>query len=668
MSNTEFSATNGENTAQNALNTQSANGALDSEQNTAQGVATQEQKSIKLSEFLQSSEGKGLPTNDKGQFMPDKKQLKILVHCLDDSVDKTNPQLISLSKIDTSKVTNMKALFYKSDRVDFSGIEEWDVSNVTGFELCFAQCRTFNAPIEKWGDKIKNARTFEKMFWNAEQFNRPIGAHWDTSSATNMIGMFSQARKFNNGGQEFGEKWKMDKVQWTWQMFWNAEKFNQPLNEWNMSSVTKCYTMFNGAKAFNQPLDKWDLSNAIDMSHMFSGAESFNQNLSAWGTKLGKVRNMTRMFANTKALNQTFAWKLNENCDLTNVAKGSVLKLDITFVNDDGTTQEKEILQDTSESSLTSTTKQIQLATSKENFKLYQIVKKDKNLSDDDYTKAIISFLNKKNWQEYDRKQLYSWIPKNIREDYKIYLAKKQDKAICGADESEWDFICYKIFGYLFVVETDEKTFDISQSALKKHERRMVEIKQVNVNEEDDESNDEENIDYKSNSLSISLERDQIMYIYNANTNADMQNSDRIFNIIGALVLAKAYESKMYDFNKMARQAIRADLMKCHKEICEFDLKFYQNVPVQVHNSSLLNFWEKLAWRYKINERHEELQDTIARIAQLVSDEMREQENKIREKESAARDKQSLTLNRAMVVIGILSLFGVLFSAISLFK
>ena len=196
MSNTEFSATNGENTAQNALNTQSANGALDSEQNTAQENAAQnsasndsstEQKPLKLSEFLQSSEGKGLPTNDKGQFMPDKKQLKILVHCLDDSVDKTKPQLISLSKIDTSKVTNMKALFYKSDREDFTGIEEWDVSNVTGFELCFAQCRTFNAPIEKWGDKIKNARTFEKMFWNAECFDRPIGAHWDTSSATNMI-------------------------------------------------------------------------------------------------------------------------------------------------------------------------------------------------------------------------------------------------------------------------------------------------------------------------------------------------------------------------------------------------------------------------------------------------------------------------------------------------
>ncbi|MGX3011223.1 BspA family leucine-rich repeat surface protein [Helicobacter sp. 23-1044] len=111
----------------------------------------------------------------------------MLVNCVDDSTG----ELISLAKIDTSKVTNMKALFYKSARSDFSGIEDWNVSNVVGFELCFAQCKTFNAPLEKWGDKIKNARTFEAMFWGAESFDRPIGAHWDTSSATNMIRMFS---------------------------------------------------------------------------------------------------------------------------------------------------------------------------------------------------------------------------------------------------------------------------------------------------------------------------------------------------------------------------------------------------------------------------------------------------------------------------------------------
>lgn len=119
------------------------------------------------------------------------------------------------------------------------------------------------------------------------------------------------------------------------------------------------------------------------------------------------------------------------------------------------------------------------------------------------------------------------------------------------------------------------------------------------------------------------------------------------------MILAKAYESKMYDFNKMSRQAKGADLMKCHKEICEFDLRYYQNVPVLVYNSSLLEFWGKLANRYKINDRHNELQETIARVAQLVSDEMREAENKI-------KYRTNIIISLATVLIGILSALGAL--------
>ena len=634
MSNTEFSATNGENTAQNALNTQSANGALDSEQNTAQGVATQEQKSIKLSEFLQSSEGKGLPTNDKGQFMPDKKQLKILVHCLDDSVDKTNPQLISLSKIDTSKVTNMKALFYKSDRVDFSGIEEWDVSNVTGFELCFAQCRTFNAPIEKWGDKIKNARTFEKMFWNAEQFNRPIGAHWDTQSATNMIGMFSQTKNFNNGGVPFGEKWKMDKVQWTWQMFWNAEKFNQPLNEWKMSSVTKCFTMFMNAKAFNQPLDKWDLSNAIDMSHMFSGAESFNQNLSAWGDKLGKVRNMTRMFANTKALTTDFlgAWKIPENCDTENIIKGSALettdKSKITTIITNNTVRENVF----------------------DRCKISQIQTSEKN--------KIQSLKLREN-----KDFLGEWIPKNILEnDYKVFLAKIKDKIkdndensgeekfsfndLEQGDYDKWDFAFYEVFDCWFLVEKDDKEL----SDIKKCTGNSFAIGQSF----DWDESDKRKAQKYDNNLKIFFDSKEISILAN-----NLTKSKDILAVLNAYILAKAYNTKMQELGNIARKAnemrrkikesasfrdkmpfiskarktnkaVYKELKKSYEKFCNFDLHSYHNIPItqsMLDDRSLIEIWQQISKTYMIQETHKELNTTIAQITELVSNERQEDLN-----------------------------------------
>ena len=670
MSNTEFNATNGE---QNSVQTLTSD-------NVAQenAVQSEPQKPLKLGEFLQSSDGKGLSQNDKGQFVPDNKQIKILVNCIDDSTG----EIISLAKIDTSKVTSMKELFRKSERKDFSGIEEWDTSGVSTFASMFESVECFNRDISGWN--VENAKSFYFMFWNASSFNQPIGAKWNTKSAEGMIGMFCQARSFNNGGQPFGEKWVMDKVKWTWRMFWGAENFNQEINHWNVANVENMQRMFMNAKAFNKPLSKWNVSNVKNMEEMFNGAESFNQDLSAWGDKLSNAQTTKRMFAATKALNQTFAWKINNKCVRENMVKGSPLKLDITLINDEGEQQEKEILQDMSENTSTNAIKPTQqLASSKEKFKLYQIVKKDKTIGNDDYTKAINSFLNEKNWRKCDREELYGWIPKNIRENYAIYLAKKQDNKIYGADGSEWDFICYEVFGYLFLVEVENKdndkenVFDISQKELTKHKRRTLTIKQEAVDEDDETLEFERVIDYKYNSLYVSLEDDKKMYIYNGNSNQDTQNSDRIFNIIGALVLAKAYESKMYDFNKMARQARGADLMKCHKEICEFDLKFYQNVPVQVHNLALLNFWDKLDKHYKITNTHEELQDTITRIAQLVSDEIRERENEIREKENKEEDerreradkarqdendkraKLSIKLNWIMVVVAILTAFGV---------
>lgn len=327
-----------------------------------------------------------IPQNDKGQFMPDNRQLKMLVNCIDDSTGK----LISLAKIDTSEVTSMKNLFASSKRTDFSGIESWDTSKVTTFADMFESAEHFDSDISKWN--VSKATNFTEMFWNAKSFNQPIGAHWDTSSATNMICMFCQAKNFNNGEQPFGDKWKMDNVRWTWRMFWGAEKFNQSINHWKVDKVENMQKMFMGAKAFNQPLDEWNVANVADMNQMFNNAESFNQDLSAWGDKLGKVKSMKRMFANTKLLNHTFAWKINENCDITNITKGSALKLDITRIGDDS--QQKEILQDSSQNVLDLAKQAYQFASDIKEFRIYQIVKKDKNINDKDYKNALDSFVN----------------------------------------------------------------------------------------------------------------------------------------------------------------------------------------------------------------------------------------------------------------------------------
>ncbi len=432
MSNTEFNATNGE---QNSVQTLTSD-------NVAQenAVQSEAQKPLKLSEFTQR-EGLKL---ENGKYKPTKnKQLKDLVNCIDESTG----ELISLAKIDTSKVTSMKELFRKSERKDFSGIEKWDTSGVSTFASMFESVECFDIDISGWN--VKNAKSFYFMFWNASSFNQPIGAKWNTESAEGMIGMFCQARSFNNGGQPFGEKWVMDKVKWTWRMFWGAENFNQEINHWNVANVENMQRMFMNAKAFNKPLSKWNVSNVKNMEEMFNGAESFNQDLSAWGDKLGNVQTMKRMFAATKALTIDFlgAWKIPENCNADNITKGSALES-----------------KDKSKIKVIPTSNAI-----KENVfdkcQISQIEVREKNK---------IQSLNLRENKEI----LGEWIPQNILEsDYKVFLAKIKDKVKENSGEEkfslsdleqghydEWDFAFYKVFDCWFLVEkNDKKLSDIQK-------------------------------------------------------------------------------------------------------------------------------------------------------------------------------------------------------------
>lgn len=147
---------------------------------------------------------------------------------------------IYLGDIDTSNITNMGGLFIKSNRVDFSGIELWDTSNVISMRA---------------------------MFGNALYFNHNINS-WDTSSVVDMSSIFLRAKSFN-----------------------------QSLNSWNTSNVVSMYSAFCGAENFNQPLDNWDTSSVEFMTFMLLKALSFNQNIDSWN--VSSVRDNQKMFANS---------------------------------------------------------------------------------------------------------------------------------------------------------------------------------------------------------------------------------------------------------------------------------------------------------------------------------------------------------------------------------
>lgn len=160
-------------------------------------------------ENLVSSTGKYTPKNYY--------ELKLIV----------NDVKIPLSKIDTSKITDMSHLFQRSSRVNFEGISSWDVSNV---------------------------KDMSYMFSGAVNFNEDISS-WDTSNVERMNSMFKR-----------------------------AESFNQDISSWKTFYVEDMYQMFAGAVSFNQDLSNWDISNVEDMRDMFQGSPMEN-NPPAWYKK-----------------------------------------------------------------------------------------------------------------------------------------------------------------------------------------------------------------------------------------------------------------------------------------------------------------------------------------------------------------------------------------------
>ena len=136
-------------------------------------------------------------------------------------------ETVYLGDIDTSKITDMSALFQgdlsDSNREKFSGIEYWNVSNVKNMSCMFANT-DFNQDIGSWD--VSNVTDMSHMF-DGSSFNQDISS-WDVSNVENMSGMFSYSSFLHSS-------------------------FNQDISSWDVSNVTNMSSMFHES-SFNQDI------------------------------------------------------------------------------------------------------------------------------------------------------------------------------------------------------------------------------------------------------------------------------------------------------------------------------------------------------------------------------------------------------------------------------
>ena len=170
-------------------------------------------------------------------------------------------------------------------------ISHWDTSSVTDMSGLFVLASNFNQPLNFDTSSVTN---MSFMFAAVSSFNQPL--NFNTSSVTNMFGMFQSASSFNST-LNFSDTSSVTNMN---RMFLQASSFNQPLS-FNTSSVIDMSEMFEGPNSFNSTLNFSDTSSVTNMNRMFRLASSFNQPLN-FDTSL--VINMGEMFSQASSFNQ----------------------------------------------------------------------------------------------------------------------------------------------------------------------------------------------------------------------------------------------------------------------------------------------------------------------------------------------------------------------------
>lgn len=192
-------------------------------------------------------------------------------------------------------------------------LNSWDVSNVTTFQDCFAECNNFNANITSWTPT--SALSMNYMFGRLSGvgiFNQDISG-WNVSSVTDFTGMFRGQTSFNQNISG----WNVTACEDFHDMFNNCDAFNQPIGAWTINTTTpvRMDNMFYGCAIFNQPLNTWNMSQVTRVNGMFGFCPQFNSSLAGWN--LSNCTNFTGMFESGIFNQPINDWTLNTTVGAT---------------------------------------------------------------------------------------------------------------------------------------------------------------------------------------------------------------------------------------------------------------------------------------------------------------------------------------------------------------
>ncbi|MDY6438382.1 MAG: BspA family leucine-rich repeat surface protein, partial [Prevotella sp.] len=253
-------------------------------------------------------------------------------------------EIDGIGNLDTSNVTNMRAMFRDCGSLTSLDVSNFNTENVTDMREMFWECRSLKS-LNLGSFNTANVTDMRSMFNGCHSLTTLNVSNFNTEKVTSMEGMFGgcpsltsldlsnfNTENVNNMGNMFGGCSSLTSLD---------------LSKFNTEKVTDMSTMFNYCwRLTSLDVSKFNTANVTDMSYMFRWCSSL-ANLDVSNFNTAKVTDMRYMFSGCSSLTSlTFG----ENFTTASCTKfsnmfqgcGKMRYLDFYASNDDNTHAFKE--------------------------------------------------------------------------------------------------------------------------------------------------------------------------------------------------------------------------------------------------------------------------------------------------------------------------------------
>lgn len=157
-------------------------------------------ESITKGESIESALHNSVFYDKKGNFKSKHKELSFIPLNTFELKILVEIEEVHLGQIDLSYIKSLAALFadcawWRTNRKDFSGIEQWDTSKINDMCKLFVGLKDFKADLSKWN--VSSVKNFESMFEDCESFESDL-SKWNPKKAEDIAFMFSGAKSFTS--------------------------------------------------------------------------------------------------------------------------------------------------------------------------------------------------------------------------------------------------------------------------------------------------------------------------------------------------------------------------------------------------------------------------------------------------------------------------------------